>query len=77
MTEARRLLRTTDRGGADVARAVSFTDPSYFIRLFQRYHGATPAEWRAAHRQDGSAPETRPTRTRRERSDTSADRATM
>ncbi len=76
MTEARRLLQTTDRDGADVARAVSFTDPSYFIRLFQRYHGATPAEWRAAHRLDGVPPKYTRTRAPRGRSDRSADRVT-
>ena len=76
MTEARRLLQSTDRDGADVARAVSFTDPSYFIRLFQRYHGATPAEWRAAHRPHGVAPEYTRTRAPRGRSDRSADQVT-
>jgi AraC-like DNA-binding protein len=30
---------------------VSFTDAGYFIRLFRREHGVTPAAWRAGQRQ--------------------------
>jgi AraC-like DNA-binding protein len=32
-----------------IAERVGYADPSHFIRMFRREHGATPAAWRAAH----------------------------
>jgi AraC-like DNA-binding protein len=60
MAEARRLLHTTDSDIAGVARALSFSDPGYFIRLFRRHHGATPAAWRNAQRRPSEANGTAP-----------------
>jgi len=48
MAEARRLLLHSDERIDDVAERVGYADPTHFIRMFQRTHGATPAAWRAA-----------------------------
>jgi len=48
MAEARRLLLHSDERVDDVAERVGYADPTHFIRMFQRAHGATPAAWRAA-----------------------------
>lgn len=48
MAEARRLLLHSDARIEDVAERVGYADPTHFIRMFQREHGATPAAWRAA-----------------------------
>ena len=48
MAEARRLLLHSDERVEDVAERVGYADPTHFIRMFQRAHGATPAAWRAA-----------------------------
>lgn len=33
-------------GVGELGRRVGYTDPSHFVREFQRAHGATPARWR-------------------------------
>jgi AraC family transcriptional regulator, transcriptional activator of pobA len=48
MAEARRILLHSDERVEDVAERVGYADPTHFIRMFQRAHGATPAAWRAA-----------------------------
>lgn len=48
MAEARRLLLHSDERIDVVAERVGYADPTHFIRMFQRAHGATPAAWRAA-----------------------------
>lgn len=48
MAEARRLLLHSDEMIDVVAERVGYADPTHFIRLFRRTHGATPAAWRAA-----------------------------
>lgn len=48
MAEARRLLLHSDERIEEVAERVGYADPTHFIRMFQRAHGATPAAWRAA-----------------------------
>jgi AraC-like DNA-binding protein len=48
MAEARRLLLHSEEKIEDVAERVGYADPTHFIRMFQRAHGATPAAWRAA-----------------------------
>ena len=48
MAEARRLLLHSEARIEDVAERVGYADPTHFIRMFQRAHGATPAAWRAA-----------------------------
>ena len=50
MALARELLRTTDQSVTTVAEAVGYASPSHFHRTFRRAHGATPAQWRNAHR---------------------------
>jgi AraC-like DNA-binding protein/mannose-6-phosphate isomerase-like protein (cupin superfamily) len=50
MTEARRLLVETDRSVNQIAEAVGYFDPSYFIRLFRRLNGTTPQAWRLVYR---------------------------
>jgi AraC-like DNA-binding protein len=33
-----------------IAERVGYADPTHFIRMFRRQHGATPAAWRASQR---------------------------
>ena len=40
------LLSATDRALLDVAYSCGFNDQSYFIKLFKRYKGVTPGEYR-------------------------------
>ena len=47
IVEARKLLAESDLPVASVARAVGFTDPAYFTRLFSRHVGMSPSRWRA------------------------------
>jgi AraC family transcriptional regulator, transcriptional activator of pobA len=48
MAEARRLLLHSDERIHIVAERVGYADPTHFIRMFRRAHGATPAAWRSA-----------------------------
>lgn len=48
MAEARRLLLHSDEMIDVVTERVGYADPTHFIRMFRREHGATPAAWRAA-----------------------------
>lgn len=48
MAEARRLLMHSDERVDVIAERVGYADPTHFIRMFRREHGATPAAWRAA-----------------------------
>jgi AraC-like DNA-binding protein len=48
MAEARRLLLHSDEMVDVIAERVGYADPTHFIRMFGRSHGATPATWRAA-----------------------------
>jgi AraC family transcriptional activator of pobA len=48
MCEARRLLLHSDEKVEAIAERVGYADPTHFIRLFRREHGANPAAWRAA-----------------------------
>jgi AraC family transcriptional regulator len=48
---ARDLLTTTDRPLVDVAIQAGVADQSHFSKVFKRVAGATPAEFRALHRQ--------------------------
>lgn len=47
MAEARRLLAASDELVEVIAERVGYADPTHFIRLFRRQHGATPKAWRA------------------------------
>ncbi len=46
--EARRRLLHSDERVDVIAERVGYADPTHFIRMFRREHGATPAAWRAA-----------------------------
>jgi AraC-like DNA-binding protein len=46
MAEARRLLLHSDEMVDVIAERVGYADPTHFIRMFRRSHGATPAAWR-------------------------------
>lgn len=48
MAEARRLLLHSDERIDIIAERVGYADPTHFIRMFRREHGATPAAWRHA-----------------------------
>ncbi|WP_137391152.1 helix-turn-helix domain-containing protein [Rhodoligotrophos defluvii] len=48
LNEARQLLRQGE-AIADVAYATGFSDQSHFGRMFLRFFGATPGQFRAAH----------------------------
>lgn len=50
MAEARRLLLHSDERVEIIAERVGYADPTHFIRMFRREHGATPAAWRSAER---------------------------
>jgi AraC-like DNA-binding protein len=50
LVEARKLLAESDLPVASVSRAVGFTDPAYFSRLFAREVGMPPSRWRAGLR---------------------------
>ncbi len=72
MAEARRRLLHSDERVDIIAERVGYADPTHFIRLFRRMHGATPAGWRAAQREEDSTARAttdrqppRPKRTRR------------
>lgn len=49
MAEARRLLVETTKDVAEIAEAVSYLDPGYFIRQFRKAHGVTPLQYRQSH----------------------------
>jgi AraC family transcriptional regulator, transcriptional activator of pobA len=46
MAEARRLLLHSAERIDIIAERVGYADPTHFIRMFRRQHGATPAAWR-------------------------------
>lgn len=47
LVEARKLLAESDLPVSAVARAVGFTDPAYFSRMFAREVGMSPRRWRS------------------------------
>lgn len=44
--EAKRLLRYTDKTSAAIGAYLGFSSQSYFSRVFKKYAGCTPGEWR-------------------------------
>lgn len=46
LVEAKVLLRQSDLSISEIALEVGFEDQSYFARLFKRYEGITPTEFR-------------------------------
>lgn len=49
LREARELLLSTTQSIADIGKAVGLADPYHFSKLFRRYVGLSPREFRAAH----------------------------
>jgi len=47
LVEARKLLAESDLPVGSIARAVGFSDPAYFTRVFTRDVGMSPRRWRA------------------------------
>lgn len=50
LNHARELLETTELKNYEIAFQVGYENPSYFSRLFKKYEGVTPNEYRAAKR---------------------------
>ena len=48
MTKAGKLLKDSNSYIKEVAISVGFEDQLYFSRLFKRYYGMTPSEYRAS-----------------------------
>ncbi len=46
LTEAKRLLRTTDRPVSEIAYAVGYNSVSHFNRVFKQFFACTPREFR-------------------------------
>lgn len=44
--EAKRLLETTDKPFEEIAASVGYENPAFFRRLFSRYTGLTPGQYR-------------------------------
>jgi AraC family transcriptional activator of pobA len=50
--EAKRRLLHSSHTVSEIAYALEFGDPSYFVRFFKRLTGITPMQFRTAMRQD-------------------------
>jgi len=50
MEEAKKMLLETEQKAYDVSEKVGYDDPSYFGRLFKKYTGFTPIEFRDSRR---------------------------
>ncbi|MCM3785505.1 AraC family transcriptional regulator [Neobacillus mesonae] len=48
IAHACRLLKETDESIASISEQVGFTNSSYFYRMFKRYYGVTPTDYRKA-----------------------------
>ena len=48
--EAKRLLRYSDRNISAIASYLGFSSQGHFIRVFKKYAGTTPGEYREKHR---------------------------
>lgn len=46
MTAARQLLRTPQYSIKEICAMCGYSDPNYFSRIFKRYEGVTPSEYR-------------------------------
>lgn len=50
---ARELLTLTEKTLVEISNECGFTDQSYFTKVFQRYSGQTPGEYRKQHQRVG------------------------
>lgn len=46
MLEAKRLLLFTDKQAQEIAFELGYDDPAYFSRLFKKYIGVSPLDFR-------------------------------
>ncbi len=51
ISEAKRMLRQTDKRSSEIAFAVGYKDPHYFSFVFKKVSGCTPSEYRRGDRQ--------------------------
>jgi two-component system response regulator YesN len=51
ISEAKRMLRQTDKRSSEIAFAVGYKDPHYFSFVFKKVVGCTPSEYRRGDRQ--------------------------
>ncbi len=56
IARASELLRSTDCGVADIARALGFSTSQYFATVFRRYTGQSPSRFRHCIREDSHLP---------------------
>jgi len=49
MEKAKKLLSTMDTTISDIARQTGFYNISYFSKMFKKYTGLTPSEYRNSH----------------------------
>jgi CheY-like chemotaxis protein/AraC-like DNA-binding protein len=54
---AKSYLASGSMSVKEAAGLVGFRDPAYFARVFKRFAGASPAEWRGGAREGGGGPE--------------------
>ena len=51
ISEAKRMLRQTDKRSSEIAFAVGYKDPHYFSFVFKKVSGCTPSEYRRGDKQ--------------------------
>lgn len=51
ISEAKRMLRQTDKRSSEIAFAVGYKDPHYFSFVFKKVAGCTPSEYRKGDKQ--------------------------
>lgn len=49
MSHAKKLMMTTNESIQNIAYTMGYENTSFFIRLFKRFTGMTPKEWRMQH----------------------------
>ncbi len=49
LENAKHLLRTTSESIAEIAKKVGYRDPKYFSRVFKKYEGCSPGEYRKSN----------------------------
>jgi two-component system response regulator YesN len=47
ISEAKKLLTTTEMAVPEIGQAVGYSDPNYFTRVFRKHTGYSPHEFRA------------------------------
>ena len=52
ISQAKRMLRSTDRRVYEIAEQTGFSDTKYFSKVFRDSTGMTPREYRESQKQD-------------------------